>query len=68
MQLSAIEFVHVIADPRGGFRVSDEYDGLAGFLGHASDQRHDLFSGSGVEIARGFVRQQDTRLMDESAG
>ena len=67
MQLPAVQFVHVITDPRGRFRMGDEDDGLGFFLGHVPDKRHDLFGGLRVEISRGFVRQQDARLMDEGA-
>src|SRR3569833_297957 len=47
--------------------VSDEDDGVAFGL-ELIEERHDLHAGLGVEVAGGFVRQDDGRAVDQRAG
>ena len=46
-------------------RVGDDDEGLAAVLVELGHQLHDLVSGLAVEVARGFVRPDDGRMVDE---
>ena len=48
--------------------VGDEEDGLAAFFVLAEEDVHDGASGGGVEVAGGFVGEEEGGLIDEGAG
>ena len=48
--------------------VRDEQDGDAALLVQALEDAHDLDAGARVEVAGGFVGQDDRRLVDQRAG
>ena len=47
--------------------VGDENDSVA-LLIEAFEQRHDLFTGFGIEVAGWLVGQDDRRIVDQCAG
>ena len=47
--------------------VGDDDDGLPGLVEHV-EYGHDLVAGGGVEVPRGFVRQDDGRLLSQGSG
>ena len=57
-----------VTDP-GGFRtVGDEHEGGAGFVGEFAKEFQNVGPVGGIEIARGFVGQEEGGAMTERAG